>query len=149
MFNYSIKKLTANEIFNYLSVLDKNLIPPLSLRVNIWNYSEKLQNNAVHFCVFDDNTLVGLAACYFNNFSEKTGYVTSFSVTEPYLRKGIARELLNMITDYAKAQGYLYITLRVNRLNDIAVGFYIISGFKVEGNVDDSGYILMKYLIKG
>jgi len=148
MFNYSIKKLTANEIFNYLSALDKNLIPPLSLRVNIWRYSEKLQNNAVHFCVFDGNSLIAMAACYFNNPSGEIGYITSFSVTKPYLRKGIATKMLNLIIDYAKAKGYNSISLNVNKLNDIAVEFYYKSGFKIEGNVDDSGYILMKYLIK-
>jgi ribosomal-protein-alanine N-acetyltransferase len=89
-----------------------------------------------------------MAACYFNNPSGEIGYITSFSVTKPYLRKGIATKMLNRIIDYAKAKGYNSISLNVNKLNDVAVEFYMKSGFQIVGAINDSGYIPMRYLIK-
>jgi len=144
---YKIQKLPGEVIFNYLTAIDQSLIPPLSTRVDIRDYSEKLQCNAIHFCALDNDSLVGIVACYFNEPEGKTGYISSFSVVESHRSKGIAGNLLKSVTDYAINKGFETIILRVFRHNKAAINLYEKFGFYKETQDNLNEFVKMKYVL--
>lgn len=146
MIVYKIQKLTEEAIYNYLLDLDKSLLPTLSSRVNIKDYSWKLCNYALHFCAFDEKQMVGIVACYFNDPNNKTGYITSFSVRKSYRNKGIASTLLKTVIQYANSKGFSKIELKVYSANESAIMVYKKFGFYKEPHSLNNEFISM-YLI--
>jgi ribosomal protein S18 acetylase RimI-like enzyme len=148
MLTYEILKLSKNEILTYLAVIDKKLIPKLSGRVDLDQYSEKLFNNAIHFCVTEEEIIIGFCACYFNNPVKKTGYISSFSVSESFREKGIAKNLLKFVTEYGLSIGYEKIILNVYFLNKTAIILYEKCGFTKQQKEIDNNFIVMTYYLK-
>lgn len=148
MIVYRIQKLTEDTIYNYLIALDKSLLPTLSSRVNIKDYSCKLHNYALHFCAFDEEQLVGIAACYFNDPDSMTVYITSFSVIKSYRNKGIASTLLKIVIQYAKSKGFSKIDLKVYSANESAITFYENFGFYKESHSGNNVFISMSLILK-
>ena len=96
------KQLAAIDIENYLNNLDLNFIPQLSKIVNIDKYSRKLADNADHFCLFDENELIGFIAMYCNNLKSKTAFISSVSIHPNYTGRGLAKKVLREAVRYAK-----------------------------------------------
>lgn len=110
--------------------MDPYLIPPLSSRIDIRSYSEKLHNYAIHFSAWDEDYPVGIALCYFNRPETGVGYISSFSVRNEYQKKGIAGILIKNVTKYAREEHISKINLEVYRCNHNAINFYKKYGFK-------------------
>lgn len=143
MITYRVKKLKKVEIFNYLKSIDQYLTPKLSSRVDLRMYSGKLYKNAVFFCACDINMIVGIISCYLNDYVGNRGYISSFSVLEPYRRRGIATNLLKILIDYAYAIGVKEISLRVYRFNKSAIIFYEKNKFQRVKEEGKNDFILM------
>jgi len=145
---FTILRLTEEEIFNYLSDIDQHLIPSLSSRVNIRDYSKKLHQHAVHFCALDNTNLIGIALCYFNDPEGNCVYISSFSVLKNYHNQGIAGKLLKTVVEYAKSEGFEKLSLKVFKNNQSAIMLYKKSGFISDpyGEADD--FIIMTNNLK-
>lgn len=123
-------QLSEQEIFNYLLENDSIFIPPLSARKDLHEYSGKLGKYATHFCAYENNRLVGFIASYFNDFSTRTGYISSVSVIEEYQGKGITSSLLSQVINYGKLNNFDKLRLEVSKLNINALNIYQYMGFK-------------------
>lgn len=92
------------------------------------NYPERLlkalNNCETVFTAWDGGNLIGLINAI--DDGELTAYVHYLCVNPDYQKKGIGRELVNMIKD--KYKDYLYIALVAE--NPPLVGFYEKNGFK-------------------
>jgi len=148
LIRYTIQKLTEEAIFNYLSGIDQYLVPALSSRVDIRSYSDKLHCKAIHFCALDNDCLIGMAACYFNEPAGKVGYISSFSVSELYRNKSVAANLFKLISDYGLSKGFEKIRLGVYRLNEPAIMLYKKSGFHKEKQDSNNEFVMMTCLLK-
>ncbi len=111
-------------------------------RVNIEEYSKKLFDNSVTFEAWVDNILIGLAAAYFNDAENHSGYITNVSITKDYKESGIASELMNMCIRYAKQYNFKEIKLEVHKDSSTAIHLFKIFGFFDYKNKDD--FMLMK-----
>ncbi|MBE6300534.1 MAG: GNAT family N-acetyltransferase [Parabacteroides distasonis] len=142
-FVYSIEDLDINELFSFLNEVDSDitLFYPISQRVNIFEYSKKLKNNATHFCARNDNKLVGLISVYLNDFTSKIGYVTLVHVNIDYRKYGIASTLLEKVLIEARNKGFEYIDLEVYKKNEIAISLYEKKRFLIKKEQKDS-YIM-------
>jgi ribosomal-protein-alanine N-acetyltransferase len=131
-------RLTENEIFNYLQNNEDIFIPSLSSRVDLRKFSLKLSERAVHFCAFDNDLLIGLIACYFNDLVTLTGFISTASVVKEYQGQGIASALLDAAVEYGKSKGFTRIMLEVRNENEPAIKIYRECGFiriSTTGNV--------------
>ncbi|NLD47926.1 MAG: GNAT family N-acetyltransferase [Clostridiaceae bacterium] len=147
MIEYRIQKLTEETIYDYLMALDKSLLPTLSSRVNIKDYSCKLCNYALHFCAFDEEQMVGIVAGYFNDPDNKTVYISSFSVIKSHRKKGIASTLLKKVIHYAISKGFSKIDLQVYIANESAITFYENFGFNKEFDSGKNEFISMSLIL--
>jgi len=82
------------------------------------------------FGYFLGNKLVGcVGITIFENFSY--GDVEHLLVDPKYRRRGIAKELMSFIEDYAKKKGLKGVRLSVNAKNSLAKSIYEKMGFKM------------------
>ena len=120
---YTSKKANKNEILNHLLLCNSQFIPELSSRVNIEEYSTKIQNNATTFEAWDKDQLIGLIAIYFND-EIKNSFITNVSVLKTHGYLGIASKLIDACIKFAKRCGFFEIKLEVNKDNLNAINFY-------------------------
>lgn len=133
---YFLNKATKAEIAEHLLRCDVDFVPPLSGRVEIEAYAQKIASKATRFEAWSGGTLVGLVAAYCNDQEKRIVYITSVSVLKEWKGKGIAAHLTGRCIEYAKASGMRQISLEVSGENAPAIKLYEKIGFvadKVNG----------------
>lgn len=128
---YCLNKASAAEIAEHLSCCDADFVPPLSCRINIKGYANKIASKATRFEAWLDGKLVGLVAVYCNDQDKRISYITSVSVLKEWVGNGIATRLLSQCVDYAKELRMRRISLEVARDNAPAIKLYEKNGFIV------------------
>ncbi len=121
---YNTKVANVNDINLHLSACDQSFVPPLSSRINIEEYAQKIHDKAITFEAWQGNTLIGLIAAYFSSNGQKIAFITNVSVYSNYMGAGIASKLLDMTIHYASLHHYTTINLEVNCNNTPAIHFY-------------------------
>lgn len=121
---YSIKKATVADIFSNLQACDKDFSPPLSERVSLMEYSNKLYENSVTFEAWNDDKLIGMVAVYFNNVADSVGYISNVCVESKYKGNHIASSLMMKCLHYAAENHFKNIVLEVNANNNTAINLY-------------------------
>ena len=123
--NYS----SVQNIIDHLNECDKQFIPPLSDRVSIAAYANKLVTCASRFEVWQDTRLIAMLALYANDSTQQSAFITSVSVLDSFAGRGIAKCLIGQAIDYSKQQGLEQIMLEVGGDNYKAIGLYHSLGF--------------------
>lgn len=106
-----------------------NFIPRLDSYTNVEEYIKKILSFSERFEIWDNYSLIGFSAVYFNNQVTKEGYLTNLSIVPEYTKKGIASNLIKEIFKFGKKNKFLSINLEVFSLNKIAIRFYQKNGF--------------------
>ena len=128
---YLCNKASAAQIAEHLLRCDADFVPPLSGRVDIYDYSQKIASKATRLEAWSGGTLVGLVAVYCNDQESRIAYITSVSVLQAWTGKGIAACLMSQCIEHAKASGMRQISLEVAGDNAPAIKLYKKSGFEV------------------
>lgn len=134
---YSINKSNLLQIIDHLTACDSSFVPALSAQVKLEQYSHKIIENAIRFEAFSNNQLVGIIACYLNDYKRQIGFITTVSVISSCNGKGIAKQLLAMLMQYAAENNFNTICLEVNKLNLPALSLYRRVGFVLANEKQD------------
>ena len=126
---FLLNNASASQITEHLLLCDTDFIPPLSGRVVLNEYAEKIVRNAIRFEAWSDGTLVGLVAGYCNDKEKGIAYITSVSVLKAWAGKGIATSLMEQCVTYVKASNLQEINLEVSSDNIPAIRLYTKVGF--------------------
>lgn len=126
---YLSNKASQVEIAEHLCRCDEDFVPPLSGRVEIHGYAQKIASTATRFETWSGGTLVGLVAAYCNDRETRIAYITSVSVLKAFTGKGIAARLVKQCIEHAKASGMRQISLEVAIDNAPAIRLYEKCGF--------------------
>ena len=148
MVEYLLNKASELEIAKHLLHCDADFIPPLSNRVDINNYAQKLASKATKFEAWSGGRLVGLVAAYCNDQENRLAYITSVSVLKEWMGQGIAANLLKQCITHAKDAGMQQISLEVASNNQPAMGLYEKNGF-VAGQTNTPFVNMNLYLKNG
>ncbi len=105
-------------------------MPPLSQRVSIEDYAEKLAERAVNLVAFNGFCDQGHAAIYVNDAGGGTAFISSICVLPKYRRDGIAASLLEGCLGEARLHAMREVRLEVERSNSRAIAFYLRHGFE-------------------
>ena len=128
---YLLNKASEAEIASHILRCDADFVPPLSTRVEIGNYAQKLASKATRFEAWSGGTLVGLVATYCNDSVTRIAYITNVSLLKEWTGKGIAGHLINLCIARAKDAGIRQINLEVAQANTPAIQLYEKNGFTV------------------
>ena len=129
MIEYLLNRTSAALIAEHLSRCDADFVPPLSGRVEINAYAQKIASNATRFEAWSGGTLVGMVAAYCNDRERRVAYITSVSVLREWTRKGIVAQLMIRCVEHANVLGMRQIGLHVASDNTPAIRLYEKSGF--------------------
>ena len=102
---YKTKKANKKEIYLHLIQCNDEFIPKLDTRVNIEEYSNKIEQFAITFEAWNNEQLVGMIATYLNQENE-LGFITNVSVLKDYMGAGIASKLLEMCINYVANKNF-------------------------------------------
>ena len=138
---YCSNKASEAEIAEHLARCDSSFMPPLSCRVGIGAYAQKMASMATRFEAWTGGTLIGLVAAYCNDQENGVGYITSVSVLPAWTGNGIAARLMRLCVEHAKACGMRQISLEVATVNANAIRLYQNSGFTA-GETTDAAVIM-------
>jgi ribosomal protein S18 acetylase RimI-like enzyme len=126
-------KATVEQIAEHLGRCDAGFEPPLSSRVQLPAYAQKIASHAQRFEAWSDGTLVGLVAAYCNDTEKLRAHITSVSVLPDWMGKGIGSRLMAMCIEHATGAGMRQIDLEVAGHDPRAIKLYRNSGFVLEG----------------
>ena len=126
---FLLNKASTEEVAEHLLRCDSEFVPPLSGRVEMTDYAQKITSKATRFEAWSGGTLVGLVAAYCNDQVKRTAYITSVSLLKAWAGKGIAAHLMSWCVEHVKALGMRQVSLEVASDNTMAIRLYEKSGF--------------------
>lgn len=126
---YRQNSAAASEITAHLMACDTSFIPPLSARVTLEDYTNKLIANAQRIEAWESGQLVGLAVFYINQ--PPRAFLTNISVLPGYQRRGIAAALMKRFREQALGAELASMALEVGSANVAAIGLYRAHGFTI------------------
>lgn len=131
-FVYRQNTADIHAIATHLRACDQQFVPPLSGRVDITAYAEKIASKAERFEASSGGQLIGLVAAYCNDPLRKIAYVTSVSVLPAWRGQQVASRLIEKCIEHAKAHGFSGMELKVSESNGSAIKLYQAHGFVVD-----------------
>jgi len=120
---------TREDIQAHLEGCDSTFSPKLSLKVNIEEYSRKIRARARTFEAWLDDELIGLVAAYMNDLGTRTSFITSVSVAQDFMGRGIASALLDHCLNRSREEGMKAVRLEVSLDSGEAIQMYKKIGF--------------------
>jgi ribosomal protein S18 acetylase RimI-like enzyme len=137
----------AEAIEKHLLQCDMRFLPPLSSRVSLPDYAQKLSLLADRFEAWESDRLIGLVAAYLRNSNTPEGYISSVSICGDFEGQGIASRLMQDCFDAAVAKRLTILVLEVAQNDQHACGFYRKHGFQPIGG-GKSGFLKMSLQLK-
>lgn len=120
----------AEQIQEHLLACDKDFPVPLSSRVSLAEYSQKLHDRAIRFEAWCGQQLVALVGAYDARARrENELFVSNVSVLPEFRGRGLAKLLLRQCIAYAVAHEFSRIRLEVDAANAAALALYKRLGF--------------------
>jgi ribosomal protein S18 acetylase RimI-like enzyme len=131
---FNIEKLNGlcdkSRLDAYLRISDGWTVPPLSGRVDLSLFGEKiLRNGVAALAVSSDSGDLGLAAFYCNDRINGRAFLTHLAVGPEHRRHGIGKALLDYAKRYSTSEGMTSMGLEVYKANERAKRFYCSCGF--------------------
>ncbi|EMH4150016.1 MULTISPECIES: GNAT family N-acetyltransferase [Morganellaceae] len=118
-----IKNINILALEKFIHNTDNEFTPSLSSRINISIYAKKLAANSVIFAIKEGDIIIGLVACYANDFIEKKAYIPYIAIDKKYRGYGYSKLLLDSIIDYLNQNEFKLLSLTV-RKNSAAYNLY-------------------------
>lgn len=124
--------------------VDVDFNPPLSTRISIPEYAEKIHKNATIFSTHQGGELLAFLALYCNSKSDFTAYMTMLLVSRNHRNIGLASGLVESCIYFLRKQGFKSLRLEVYRSNSNAINFYSNFGFKKVNENERDASIFME-----
>ncbi len=121
-----------NKLFNYLTKIDKYMTTPLSLRINLKDFAEKVLIYGNVLTVEKNDEIVSALLFYANDTVEKNAYITLLGTLPEYRGEGHAKSLMSIMEEKASLNGMKKVHLDTDIINTKAIAFYSKMGYKVE-----------------
>lgn len=144
---YRLDGAGADDVAQHLQRCDAQFVPPLSDRVHLGEYAQKIVDHAIRFEAWSDGVLVGLVAAYCNDAVRRIAFITSVSVLKEWVGRGIGERLMRDCVEYAKLNGMRKISLEVAVEQRSAIHLYEKCGF-AQGGVRGA-FLVMHLALEG
>lgn len=141
-----IGKLQKDFFYQYLIDHDCDFYEPLSKRVDLKVFAEKVSRLSTTFVITLNGYMAGLIASYFYDAESRKGFITLVHTKKEFRGKRLAWRLVNAVIHYAKMKNFLYVDLVVYKDNITAFNLYLSSGFKVI--TDNCGRYVLRNIVK-
>lgn len=120
---------SEDDLNKHISFFGDFFPDPLSSRVDIQTYTNRLINNAEIYFLKFENLVVGVIGFYINNKVNLKSYISIISVLPNFQGQGCGKILINSCVSAAMKAGMCEISLHVHMDNIKAQKFYTANGF--------------------
>lgn len=120
-----------SRLYDFLTAIDASLPTPLSSRVNLKQYAEKILKNGVALSAERNGAIVSSAMFYCNDRENGEAYLTLLGTIPGYEGNGYASCVMDKAEEFAKKNGMKKMCLETEMTNREAVGFYSRRGFVI------------------
>lgn len=134
MTNYEIsvdQGLNMEVLIKFILAQDITFSPPLSSKVNINEFVQKIMASAIIVKAVLNNEIIGIASFYTNDFISFEGHLTLLTVDEKYRNMGIASALIDKMFEILKEKGMISVDLTTELENENARKLYEKMGFEI------------------
>ena len=132
---YKINNSKKEDIDSHLSITNEYFNPPLSTKLNLLDFAEKIYNNATRFEAWDEEELIGLISCYCN---KEVAFINHVAIIKKFQGLGIAKILMKNCIDYTKEKRFKEIELEVSINNKEAINLYKLFNFSIVNETDEN-----------
>jgi hypothetical protein len=130
---YQPGSLDYHKFWEYLKEVDSLLIPPLSSRVDLAEYAERVCNRAILFVAKDGEEWVGVEAVYFNEYPDYS-FTTHLSVKKEYQNdSNVGIELMLRQLRYLKAHRTKGLRFTIRKSNTQLLNYHLKTGGRIIG----------------
>lgn len=133
-------------IYQLLKKVDSDFEPPLSLNLDLNEYSKKIASRAILFTRFEDKELIALCAIYANDEERLQAYLTMLAVDPAFRGIGLAKKIIAEMEVYVLKNGFKSIRLEVYKTNHGALSMYKSIGYEIVEQSHHS-YFLQKVIL--
>lgn len=118
-------------IKDYVLQYDNDFYVPLSARVDMEAFSQKLSDLSTTFIIYKGAEVAGIICSYFYDPSSKAGFITLVHTKHEYRGQHLSLHLLNAVKEYARKHSFEKISLFVSKQQSSAFQLYTRHGFTV------------------
>lgn len=129
--------LTKKQLIDFLFAIDKDFPIPLSDKVNIAEYAEKLMDKADLVAEIEEDRIKGLAAGYTENIIDNSAYIALVGVQDKFRGQGIAKQLVKTFIKLCQEKNIHSINLYTHQTNVPAIKMYGALGFEIYDMQDE------------
>lgn len=137
------------DIVSFMESVDQDFDPPISTRVCLRDYADKLLQKSVVFIASYDNIIMGMASFYCNDTTHGFAYLGYLAVRKEARRMGIGKKLVSACIAYARKEQMRIMGTETAERNTGVIDFYQRLSFKVSGKSprrpDGSNNVLFEY----
>lgn len=120
------------KLLTHLKKIDKFLPTPLSARVSLEEFAEKVMEKGNALVVEENDEIASAILFYSNDTTSKNAYITLLGTLPEYQGKGHAGALMKAMEEKAKLNKMEKIHLDTDINNTKAISFYSKNGYKIE-----------------
>lgn len=118
------------DILQFLSDINADFNPPLSSKVNLDDYVNKIIQHSELVIRADYSGIYGMVVLYANDMTSRRAYVALVGVKNAYRGRGIAKDMVRETIAIAKDKGMTCVGIHSN--NYVAIELYKSLGFVVK-----------------
>lgn len=120
------------KLLTHLKKIDRFLPTPLSARVSLKEFAEKVISKGNVLTIEEKDEIVSAILFYANDTAEKNAYITLLGTLPEYQGKGHGNILMNAMEEKAKLNGMKKVHLDTDIINTKAIAFYSKNGYKID-----------------
>lgn len=120
----------VDTIYNFLVATDELSIPPLSHRMDLYEFAKKIRQKATIFEYKNEGKVVALNAVYVNKYPLDS-YATSLAVLPEFEGYGLGAKLILKAINYCKEYGSEGYRLQMRKSNSVMLDFYHKMKFEI------------------
>ena len=140
----------TNDCYEILNIMEKSAKSFYNQKINnqarLKELSEKFQNYGIFIKVCENKNIVGFAALYCNDSKSGIAFLSMIIVNSEYRKRGVGKNLLNMVLLKCIECKMNFIELEVDKSNYEAISFYKKNNFLCVAQSSNS-YIYIKNLL--
>lgn len=140
----------TNDCYEILNIMEKSAKSFYNQKINnqarLKELSEKFQNYGIFIKVCENKNIVGFAAFYCNDSKSGIAFLSMIIVNSEYRKRGVGKNLLNMVLLKCIECKMNFIELEVDKSNYEAISFYKKNNFLCVAQSSNS-YIYLKNLL--
>lgn len=140
------QEIEKEKFFDFIKKINYDFPIPVSEKVDLNEYCEKLWEKAELVAEVQDEEIRGLVAGYMNDLENGSAYISLVGVSRDFRNQGLGKKLVHQFVLICREKQIRSVNLYTHKTNQAAIKMYEGLGFEIdsEGNqnrMDDIHFI--------